>query len=100
MRNNSLPYQKIVFVCLNERASGVCCAGGGSEAIHAQLKAAIKARGLDTLVRVSRAGCMNQCMTGPTVMVFPDNRWYSEVSASDVQTILDEITKDVDAPKQ
>ncbi len=98
MKNNPVPYQKIVFVCLNERPSGVCCAGGGSETIHAQLKAAVKARGLDALVRVSRAGCLNQCAQGPNVMVFPDNRWYSNVTESDVPGILDELVNNVVAP--
>ncbi len=99
MKCNPLPYKRIVFVCLNERPDGVCCANGNAAAIHAQLKAAVKARGLGALVRVSRAGCMNRCGSGPNVMVFPDNRWYSEVTEADVMTILDEITNNVAAPE-
>ncbi len=98
MECNNVPFQKIVFVCLNERESGVCCANHDAENIHARLKAAIKQRGWDTLVRVSRAGCMNRCMLGPNVMVFPDNRWYSGVTDEDIATILDDITKGVVVP--
>ncbi|MCK5863078.1 MAG: (2Fe-2S) ferredoxin domain-containing protein [Candidatus Hydrogenedentes bacterium] len=99
MKRNSMPYQKTVFVCLNERDAGTCCTRSGSIKIHAQLKAAIKERGLKTQVRISRSGCMNRCMQGPNVMVFPDNAWYSEVVEADIPTLLDEITKDILVPE-
>jgi len=52
MNRNNVPYEKIVFVCLNERESGVCCAGGGAKEIHEQLKAAIKEHDLGAGIRV------------------------------------------------
>jgi len=97
MECNQVPYKKIVFVCLNEREAGVCCARGGSEAIHAKLKDAVKERGLNASIRVSRSGCLNRCGQGPNIMVFPDGTWYSGVAASDVPEILDEIVKGVKA---
>jgi (2Fe-2S) ferredoxin len=99
MERNATPYQKIVFVCLNERETGVCCARGNSETIHAQLKAAVKDRGLSSLVRISRSGCLNRCGQGPNIMVFPDNIWYSGVTEADVPEILDDIMKGVVATK-
>ncbi len=94
MERNPLPHEKIVYVCLNEREAGICCAHGGSEGIHARMKAAIKARGLNKQVRVSRSGCMDRCQRGPNILVFPDGVWYSSVSESDVDAILDEVLKD------
>ena len=99
MERNALPCPKIVFVCLNEREAGACCAHRNSGTIHAQLKAAIKERGLNTQVRISRSGCMNRCGQGPNIMIFPDNVWYSGVAEADVSQILDEIMKGVVAPK-
>ena len=99
MERNTAPYQKIVFVCLNEREAGVCCAQRSSETIHAQLKAAVKERGLNTQVRISRSGCMNRCGQGPNIMVFPDNIWYSGVTEDDVPSLLDEIVKGVVTPE-
>lgn len=98
MERNTTPYQKIVFVCLNKREAGVCCAHRNSETIHAQLKAAIRERGLNTQVRISRSGCMNRCGQGPNIMIFPDNIWYSAVAETDVPRILDEIMKGIVAP--
>lgn len=95
MQRNALPHQKIVYVCLNERENGACCAAKGSAAIHAVLKEAVKARGLDRQVRVSRSGCMDRCGRGVNVLVFPDGIWYSEVSEGDIDTILEEVLKDI-----
>ena len=96
MESNPLPHKKIVYVCLNERENGACCAVKGSGNIHAALKVAIKEHGLNRLVRVSRSGCMDRCQHGPNVLVFPDGVWYSGVSEADVGAILNEVIKDID----
>lgn len=95
MEKNAVPYQKTVFVCLNEREAGPCCARGGSERIHALLKAAVKERGLNAQVRVSRSGCLNRCGQGPNIMVFPDNVWYAAATEADVPAILEDIAKGI-----
>lgn len=95
MERNALPHQKIIYVCLNERETGICCAARGSAAIHSALKEAVKARGLNQKVRVSRSGCMDRCGRGINVLVFPDGIWYSDVSESDVNTILDDVLKGI-----
>ncbi len=97
MEKQTVPYEKIVFVCTNERASDgpPCCAGRGAVNIHASLKARVKALGLGKVLRVSKSGCQNRCTLGPNIMVFPDNVWYSGVTEEDLDTIVGEITKDV-----
>jgi (2Fe-2S) ferredoxin len=88
-----LPFQKIVFVCVNRREAGeICCAHRDSEAIAAALKDRIKALGLSRLVRVSKSGCQDLCAKGPNVMIFPDNRWYHAVTPADVDAIIQAIT--------
>lgn len=103
MEKNPLPHRKIVYVCLNERETGPCCAAKGSHAVHAAMKEAVKARGFDKQVRVSRSGCMDRCGRGVNVLVFPDGVWYSGVSEGDVEVILSEVLKDIagdSMPKQ
>lgn len=91
-----VPFQKIVFVCVNKREPGeICCAHRESEAIASALKERIKALGLTRLVRVSKSGCQDLCAKGPNVMVFPDNRWYRAVTPSDVDCLLEEIVQGV-----
>ena len=44
-----------------------------------------KARGH---VRINRAGCLDQCEHGPTVVVYPEAVWYGPVTAADVEEIV------------
>ncbi len=90
MKSAPVPYDKILFVCTNERETGACCGKRGSAAVRDTLKAAITARGLKGRVRVARSGCLDHCNEGPNVMVFPDQQWYAGVTLDDVPRILAE----------
>jgi len=46
-------------------------------------------RGLKTSVRANRAGCLDQCEHGPTVVVYPEAVWYGSVTAADVPEIVE-----------
>jgi (2Fe-2S) ferredoxin len=94
MEQDAVPYQKILFVCINRRPPGeVCCAHRDGEAIAAALKARIKALGLSRLVRVSKSGCQDLCAQGPNVMVFPEGTWYHGVSQQDVERIVQDTVR-------
>ena len=91
-----VPYQKILFVCVNRREPReTCCAHRESEAIAAALKDRIKALGLARLVRVSKSGCQDVCAKGPNVMVFPDYVWYHGVRLEDVERIVQDAIRGV-----
>ncbi len=94
MQQERVPYQKRLFVCINNRQPGeACCSQRGSEAIAEALKARIKALGLARAVRVSKSGCQDVCARGPNVMVFPDYRWYHGVTADDVERIVQDTVQ-------
>ena len=94
MEQTKVPYQKIVFVCVNRREPHeTCCAHRESEAIAASLKARVKALGLSRQVRVSKSGCQDLCAKGPNVMVFPDYRWYRGVTPADVERIIQDTVR-------
>ena len=89
MQEAPIPYKRMVFVCINKRENGeACCADRGAEAILARLKEGVKAKGLARDVRVARSGCHDVCAKGPSVVVFPDNRWFYGVTEQDVDAIL------------
>jgi (2Fe-2S) ferredoxin len=86
------PFERHVFVCGNQRPDGHprgCCDAAGGEALHKAMKAALAERGLQRRVRANRAGCLDQCEHGPTVVVYPDAVWYGGVTAGDVAEIVD-----------
>ena len=96
MQQGKVPFERIVFVCVNKREAGeACCSHRESEAIAAALKARVKALGLAGKIRVSKSGCQDLCAKGPNVMVFPDNLWYSAVTHADVERIVQDITRDL-----
>ena len=94
MEQGRVPYQKILFVCVNRRTPDeICCAHRESETIAAALKARVKALGLAGAVRVSKSGCQDLCAKGPNVMVFPDYRWYHGVTEEDVERIVQDVVR-------
>ena len=85
------PFQRHVFVCLNKRAPGHpkgCCSDKGSSVIREALKIAAKQYGLQGLVRINEAGCLDQCEHGVTIVVYPEAVWYGFVRLSDVEEIV------------
>ena len=96
MEQERVPYQKILFVCVNKREPHeVCCSHRESEAIAVALKARVKALGFSRTVRVSKSGCQDLCAKGPNVMIFPDYVWYHGVTPHDVERIVQETIRDL-----
>jgi (2Fe-2S) ferredoxin len=86
------PFRKHVFVCLNDRGPGHprgSCAQKGSEALHQAFKAALKERGLDADIRANKAGCLDNCELGCSVVVYPEGIWYGRVTLADVREIVE-----------
>jgi len=86
------PYRRHVFVCLHDRGPGApkgSCAQKGSEEVLKQMKEACRAAGLDD-VRVNKAGCLDNCALGVSVVVYPEGVWYGRVTSGDVAQIVRE----------
>ena len=97
MEPGPVPFQRILFVCVNTREPNeICCAHRDSEAIAAALKARVKALGWSGKVRVSKSGCQDLCAKGPNVMVFPDYTWYRGVTQDDVERIVQDVIRGLD----
>jgi (2Fe-2S) ferredoxin len=48
-------------------------------------------RDLEGEVMVTATGCVGLCEKGPIVMIYPQQIWYGEVTAGDIDDILDAI---------
>ncbi len=87
MINALRPFRKLVLVCTNVREDGrECCAQRNAVDLHAKLKAAVKEVATD--VRVSKSGCLDNCSTGCTVVIMPDNIWLGQVADVDIPEIV------------
>jgi (2Fe-2S) ferredoxin len=81
-----------IFVCCNRRSPGHprgCCDPEGSEKLRNLFKSEVKRRGLTPLVRANKAGCLDQCELGPTVVIYPQAIWYGGVQPEDVPRIVE-----------
>ena len=86
------PFKSHIFVCTNDRKGKKrSCADFDSHRIRKKLKEEISDRGWKGRVRVSQSGCLGLCAEGPNVMIYPQNVWFSEVSANDMNDILSAV---------
>ena len=85
-------FARHVFICVNERdpsdARGCCHSKGGAD-VAAAFKSKLYDRGLKRIVRPNKAGCLDQCARGVTVVVYPEGVWYGGVGVDDVDEIID-----------
>ncbi|MCY2959695.1 MAG: (2Fe-2S) ferredoxin domain-containing protein [Planctomycetota bacterium] len=85
-------FQRHVFICTNERAKddprGDCGSKGGHELAEA-FKKKLHDKGLKRLVRPNKAGCLDQCAQGCTIVVYPEQVWYGHVTPADVDEIVE-----------
>jgi (2Fe-2S) ferredoxin len=85
-------YERHVFICTNRRDPGNpkgCCASKGSEAIRETFKKELHARGLKGRMRANAAGCLDQCARGPSVVVYPEQVWYTVPTPADAIEIIE-----------
>jgi len=85
-------FQRHLFICVNERdrddPRGSCSRRGSLEVARA-LKIKAYECGLKRVVRVNKAGCLDQCARGVTCVVYPEGVWYGGVTLDDVDEIVE-----------
>lgn len=92
MKQESVPYRRMVFVCMNASHEGEdrpVCAAGGAEKVLTCLKEEVKKRGLKGKIRALKSGCMDLCEKGPNVMVFPEGVLHSGVKPEDAPALVE-----------
>jgi len=80
-----VPYERHVFVC----CYGKTCPNRGGADIAGLLRQRAKVAGITDRIRVNKSGCLNQCSTGPTIVVYPEVIWYAGVRESDLDEIFE-----------
>ena len=89
--NTGVKYKKHIFVCVNERPEntpkGSCARCGGFD-IRMRFVELINQHGLKGVVRANKSGCLDACEFGATVVVYPNETWYTNVTLNDVDDIF------------
>jgi (2Fe-2S) ferredoxin len=87
-------YDLHLFVCTNQRElpkSG--CGDLGSMDLVATLKKELKSRNVDKKIRINKSGCLDVCEQGPAMVLYPEGKWFFNVTPQNIPYILDEILK-------
>lgn len=83
-------FEKHVFICANDKdAPKKCCGSSHSMELIEKFKSTWAAQGLDTKIRIQKAGCLDFCGKGPTLVVYPEGVFYGNVQLSDVEEITE-----------
>ena len=85
-----MKFRKHVFICTNQREEGGRCSCGeerGMELVKL-FKKSLKDKGLNKEIRAQRAGCLDTCDYGPSIVVYPEGVFYAHVSTDDVEEIV------------
>lgn len=80
-----------VFFCVNQREAGEsCCANLGAQRVRDYAKKKIKELGLsgESGIRMNMAGCLGRCEHGPTLVIYPDEVWYTYLDEEDIDEII------------
>jgi len=90
MEITKLAVKKHVFVCVNEREEGDCCANINGTEIFFNLKLFVKENGLINDVWITRTRCLGFCNPdGTTLVIYPEGKWFMKTTIED----LDDIKK-------
>jgi len=85
--------EKHVFICINRRAPGDPkgdCGQKGGDDVRDAFKRILHEKGLKKTMRANAAGCLDQCPRGVAVVVYPEQVWYGDVKAEDVEEIVEQ----------
>jgi (2Fe-2S) ferredoxin len=87
-----MKYDKHIFICTNQRPEGEkrsCGEACGMELVK-MFKKSLKEKGLSGTMRAQRAGCLDACDHGPSLVVYPEGVFYGNVQPADVEEIVQE----------
>lgn len=92
-----MKYKKHLFICTNDKPAPKKCCGSekGMELVNT-FKEKLKKLNLNTEIRAQKAGCLDACGFGPSMVVYPEGIYYGNVQLSDVDEIIDKhLIKDI-----
>jgi (2Fe-2S) ferredoxin len=87
-----MKFKKHIFICTNQRtdSSRKSCGEECGMALVKAFKKSLKDNNLKDDMRAQRAGCLDACDFGPSIVVYPEGIYYGGVQLSDVDEIVNE----------
>ncbi len=86
-------YKRHIFVCINDKEEGDCCAKRDSEKILKILREHINQNSLMSTYNVTKTKCLGHCLEGPTIAIYPEGLFFKKVTVEDAKNIIGEFLK-------
>jgi (2Fe-2S) ferredoxin len=86
-------FARHIFMCINQRPKGDprgCCADSGSVELQDFMKKEVNRLGLKDIVRANKAGCLDHCSNGPSIVIYPEGVWYWAGTNEDITEIVEQ----------
>lgn len=86
-------YERHVFFCCNQKEAGKkSCQQADAESLCQYTKKRLAELGQHGpgKIRVSKSGCLGRCESGPCILVYPEQRWYTYHDIEDIDRIIEE----------
>lgn len=85
-----MKYKKHIFICTNDKpAPKKSCGSEHGMALVNAFKEKLTERNLQIDIRAQRAGCLDVCGFGPSLVVYPEGIFYGKVTLEDVEEIVE-----------
>lgn len=87
-----MKFEKHIFICTNQRPEGErkSCGEACGMSLVKEFKKQLKEKKLKSRMRAQRAGCLDACDFGPSIVVYPEGIYYGGVQPEDVDEIVNE----------
>lgn len=86
-------YEKHIFFCENKRdpfAPRPSCGLKNATQLRNSMKDLVKTACPSRKIRVNMAGCLDRCEEGPSVVVYPDAKWFKIENEDQVKQFVQE----------
>lgn len=84
-------YKKHIFVCINDKEEGECCAKKDSNEILRILREHVNNNGLMHIYNITKTKCLGHCNEGPTIVIYPEGLFFRKVTIEDTKKIIKEF---------
>lgn len=86
-------FDKHIFICTNQRPDGAprksCGDHHGMQLVN-EFRKQLNEKKLPLRIRTQKAGCLDICDFGPTLVIYPEGIFYVGVQVSDIKEIIEE----------
>jgi predicted metal-binding protein len=76
-----------LFICTNTRDDDEACGNKGSCELREKVKGLVKEKGLQN-IKVTKSGCLGFCSEGIAAVMYPQQKFITELKQDDEQALL------------